>query len=558
MGAWQCPSTDLAVQCGPASFSSTALRHWLAQGCTTFPPIRQGFAALLSQPDGSAVLAVSNRWEISVLYAETPAGWVIGTHPRDVIEALPTPPPLSLEALADLVALHDEPDTTVFTGVRRVPLGHLVRFAPGTDPVVERWFRPDTDEDHSIGPAEAPALMRAAVRDAVAASLPDAGPIAATLSGGLDSSMVVSTAAAALRGSGRRIAAYTHVPLPGTPDPSAVYEADDGPYARATAAHVGGIDLHELVNTARELPLDTTQAAIEASWQPPFNPINLTWIVGALDGAASVGSPVLLTGSSGNATFSRERDGIVRELAAQHRWRAIVADIRAQHRAGIPRSFTLRTTARDVTPERVLAQWHRLRRRVDLDALVPSQHDLPFRDELISDAARAELPSMSAGFRPRRRDFLDFVRWDGFRLGWVQNLTPDVWWSDPLSDPEVVALALRLPEEAWLAGGRDRGLAREALAGQVPDVVRLRHAHGAQGADTGTITRPHVDRYRAVLERIRSSTTASTVIDTDRLEASLGAPFHDPRTVLQWQGVYGRAFGLGQFICWYEDEVLSR
>lgn len=522
-------------------------------------PIRQGFAVFLSRPDGTAVLAVGTRWEISVLYAATSAGVVIGTHPRDVIEALPAPPELDVAKLADLVALHDEPDTTVFTGIRRVPLGHLIRFSPGAPPVVERWFRPDTEEDRSIRAAEAPELMRAAVREAVRASLPDTGPVAATLSGGLDSSMVVATAASLLAGSGRRIAAYTHVPIPGTPDPSSLFQADDGPYAAATAAHVGGIDVTELVNDRRELPLAATDAAIRATWEPPFNPINTGWVAEAVRRAEAAGSPLLLTGSSGNATFSREREGIVAGLAAEHRWLAIAADVRAQHGAGLPWRTALRTTARDVAPERLIRRWRHLRGRdIDLDALAPSQRDLPVRTELLSEAAIEALPTMSVSYRPSRADFVDFVRWDAARIGFAQNLSPTVWWSDPLSDPEVVALALRLPEEAWLAGGRDRGLARAAAAGLVPDVVRLRQTYGAQGADVGMITLPHAATYRELLERIRSSSTACEVIDVDRLEASLLAPFEDPSTAMEWQGVYGRAFAIGQFILWYEDEILRR
>jgi asparagine synthase (glutamine-hydrolysing) len=511
--------------------------------------------ACLLRPDGSAVAAVGSRWETSLLYAESPHGVLLATHPRDLIRALPEPPPLDVAKLADLLALHDAPDTTVWTGVRRVPLGHVLRLEPGREPVVERWFRPDTEQDHSIRVADAPALLRATVRDAVRASLPGDGPVAASLSGGLDSSMVVATAAQLLRGSGRRIAAFTHVPLPGTPDPAASWEASDGPYAAATAAHVGGIDLTELVNTARVQPIEAVDAAIRATWQPPFNPINQGWFNDAFAGAAAAGSPILLTGASGNFTFSRDRGGILRGLAESHRWSAIAREVRARHRTGLPWMTAARTVAREAAPDRAVRLVHRLR-GFDAEAGLPGYRDLPFREEMISDEARAGLAPMARTFRPTRADYVDYAQLDNARIGFVQNLSDDVWWSDPLSDPEVVSLALRLPEEAWLYAGLDRGLARAAADGLLPDRVRLRRTLGAQGADAGAITAGREGDYRDLLDRFRASATASAVIDLDRLERSLGAEFADPAIAIEWQGVFGRAFSFGQFICWYEDEVL--
>ncbi|GAB4012721.1 asparagine synthase-related protein [Nocardioides ultimimeridianus] len=518
--------------------------------------MRQGFVAALLRADGSAVVAVTSRWEISLLYADSPDGLVVGTHPRDLIEALPRPPALDRGKLADLLALHDDPVSTIFSGIRRVPLGHVLHHTPGRPPTVERWFRPETTEDRSIAVTEAPGLMMAAVRDAVQASLPETGPVAATLSGGLDSSTVVATAAGLLRGSGRAISAYTHVPLRGTRDPSPGWEADDGPYAAATARHVGGVDLTELVNDGTT-PLQASEAAIRATWQPPFNPINQGWFNEAFARAEAAGSPILLTGASGNLTFSRDRGGILRELAARHRWRAIAGDLRARHGAGTPWRSAVRSVLREAAPDAALRRYWRLR-GIDPEGTLPGYRDLPFREELISEEARAGLAPMSRVFRPTRADYVQLALLDNARIGFVQNMSESVWWSDPLSDPAVVSLALRLPEEAWLAGGLDRGLARTATAGLLPDRVRLRRTLGAQGADAGVVTRGEAGRYRDLLDRIRASPTACEVIDTYRLERSLGAEFANPAGAIEWQGVFGRAFAFGQFICWYDDEVLSR
>ena len=151
---------------------------------------------------------------------------------------------------------------------------------------------------------------------------------------------------------------------------------------------------------------------------------------------------------------------------------------------------------------------------------------------------------------------MDFALTDESRIGAAQNLSPTVWWSDPLSDPEVVELALRLPEEAWIASGWDRGLARSAAEGVVPDAIRCRRTCGAQAADVALWVEGAEPAYRALLERLRASPSAPLFIDLDALERGLGRGLTDPATAQLWQSVYGRAFSLGAVAVWYEDEVL--
>lgn len=483
---------------------------------------------------------------------------MLATHPRDLVRGLRRPPALDIQKLVDLVALHDEPDTTVFAGVRRVPLGHLLESRPGRPPTVRRWFAPTTAVDRSISAAEAPLAMREAVRGAVAASLPAHGDVGATLSGGLDSGMVVASAAGLLGGE-RSIHAMTHVPLPGTPSPGGSWDADDGPYAEEVARHLPGVSWAPVVNTDRVPPLDSCHWALDRAWYPTFNPANQEWCNRIVRDAEARRLALLLTGASGNATFSREGEGIVRELLLRGRVDALVRQVRrrAADRGLLPAA---RSVVRETLPRRVLA-WRRdqRRRRAGLAAApMPDVVDLPVVADALSDAARAGLALLDEELPPvGRRVWLDFALLDTSRHGFPQNLSETVWWSDPLSDPEVVALALRLPEEAWLAGGRDRGLAREAAAGLLPDSVRLRATYGAQSADVDQWVVDQEPAYRDLVERFRDSPSVPRFLDVDRLSAAVGPALVDPATASTWQDVHGRAFALGQFAVWYEDEVLG-
>ncbi|MCL2614524.1 MAG: asparagine synthase-related protein [Nocardioidaceae bacterium] len=553
VGSWSSHEAGLAVLTGPGPASASLIRAWLDGACHGGAPVRQGFVAVLSRPDGSGVIASGSRWEQSALYAADGPRLLVGTHPRDLIEALPAPPPLSVAKLVDLLALYDAPDTTVHDGIRRVPLGHALLVGADGTQSLHRWFDPSVAEDRGIRVADAPALLREAVAEAVAASLPEAdGPVAAAVSGGLDSSMVVASAARH-----RAITGLTHVPLPGTPDPHPGWDASDASYVAALASHVGRLSVRELVNDQRVHPLDACDQAVRRTWHPVFNPGNQAWVNQLVHAAEELGSPVLLTGASGNATYSRDRAGIVRELVVRRRAGALAREVRARAAADGGWAGALRSVGREAAPPALLARTRRLRGITSGDA-APGADELPYLVARISDAARAELAELADDHVPDRAEWTRFALMDSSRIGSVQSLSPAVWWSDPLSDPGVIATALRLPEEAWLAGGRSRGLARAASAGLVPDVIRLRRTHGAQAADTATVVAGTEHRYRELLERFRASATVPAFVDLDRLEASLGEEFRDPTTALEWQGVYGRAFAVGQFAVWYEDEVLGR
>jgi hypothetical protein len=212
---------------------------------------------------------------------------------------------------------------------------------------------------------------------------------------------------------------------------------------------------------------------------------------------------------------------------------------------------------RDTLPDRVL-RWRYDRRWRRIGGGPGVYASMPARFEALSDAARDEHAELVAGVGfPGRRDWIRFVMSDFSRIGLGQCMSDAVWWSDPLSDPELVALALRLPEEAWLAGGRDRGLAREAAVGLLPDVVRLRPTYGSQAADAAQWVVGQEPAYRALLERFRASPSVGEFLDLDALDAAVGPELTDPETASTWQDIYGRAFSLGQFAVWYEDEVLT-
>ena len=541
---------------GPADAEQTC--RWLEQGCRTAVPTRQGFVAVLTQADGSVLAATSSRSEIALYYCVDVTGLHWSSTISGLVRQLPAPPPLDVGKLADLMALYDEPDRTALRGVHRLPIGHRLTWRPGWPSArTERWFSPSTEEDRSIRPRDAPGLMREAIRGAVDASLPSSGPVAATLSGGLDSSMVVGTAASVLAGSGRTVHALTHVPLPGTADLASTWEADDGPYARRMAEEVDGLQWHPLVHHDRTSPLTTLAQLFPESCSPVLNPANMVWLSAAAGRAAQLGSPLLLTGASGNAPFSRDRDGLVRQLVTRGRLHRLPAEVLRRRLAGVRAHRAARSVLADAVGERTRALVRRHLLRIAPPRSYPSFSErMPIRPESLSDAARDRMTALEGMSYLSQEDWIGFVLGDGS----LATLPPPhgIWWSDPLSDPEVVSLALRLPLEAWLQGGLDRGLARVAAEGLVPDHIRLRTTRGAQSADAGQWLAGREQEYRDLLDRLSASPAASSFLDVERISRQLDRGLPSGREAVEWEETTGRALGLGLFAAWYEDEVLVR
>jgi asparagine synthase (glutamine-hydrolysing) len=119
------------------------------------------------------------------------------------------------------------PPLTMFEGIHRLPAGHRLEWVEGTL-AVESWWRPDFTSEDRRSDAEWITELEARVDRAVARHLESDVPVGAMLSGGLDSSAVVSSMA---RARGPDFATF----CVGTE----VASLDERPFAREVADHVG-------------------------------------------------------------------------------------------------------------------------------------------------------------------------------------------------------------------------------------------------------------------------------------------------------------------------------
>jgi asparagine synthase (glutamine-hydrolysing) len=421
--------------------------------------------------------------------------------------------PLNLPAVGQMIAPMIEPGSTPYANIRSLVGGHQLIWERG-NLSLRRWWQPDTTiriryRDSRDYVSHAREIFERAVRDC----LRSVGGIAATLSGGLDSTLVSATAARELKHDGRCITAYTSIPEPGLP--CAVrpgWESDDSPYARAVVTAHDNMQ-HVAVTPGGLCPLDILPAIHEYSRTPVRNQANHLWMGHISKMAAQSGARVLLTGAMGNATISASGEGAVRGLLGQLRLRA---------------AFDL---ASSYIHDCAGAGW----RRLVADLLGPQLAALMSR--LLGREAMIERPGaqfFSAAFRAARGQFPHLPRVGGRRGAvrfaliprgafWAADPIPQwgIEWRDPTADRRLMECLLSFPLEAFVVEGHNRGLARAVGEGLVPDIVRFRRTQGAQVPETAAIIARHAPRYRAALERLAATADFAALVDIDRLRSSL-------------------------------------
>lgn len=540
----------MAAVVGPGPADGRSLMRWLKRGCPDPAPQRQGFAAVLFRPNGHATAAVSARNEVA-LYFRYADGHLMGSSSlRGLVARLPQAPALDLQKLTDLCFEYDDPQRMWFIGVDRLPPSHVADFYPGRPPRIRRWFDPPVVPIGERPRDNAPDLMREAVHEAVEASLPVSGDVAASLSGGLDSTMVAATAASILSPQGRAVHGFTHVPRPGTESGRPGWIASDEDTVRDLTNLTAGLTYEPVVSAPVWNVVDALLEQFPLTLAPHRNFGNADWLLEIRRRVDRAGFALTLGGQSGNLGFSWKGIAGVDELLRHRKplsaYRLAkqesgsVAGLKATMLAGFPRTAD---RWRNFKTGRSVEYWQW---RDGLQAS-PSSEALEAWERLIT-----------------ARDFGRQPYWRHLLLSSAsvrsvaQPPASISWRSDPLSDPELVRLVLGIHPGAWSAGNRDRSVAREAMRGVVPDSVRLRTDRGMQGADGHR--RSHLDStgLDAAFDMIDGSTMAGEFVDVDLLRAAAEHSRGKGQSAYaEWASGPGRLLGYALFAAWWDGFAAS-
>ncbi|NCC94829.1 MAG: asparagine synthase, partial [Opitutae bacterium] len=329
-------------------------------------------------------------------------------------------------------------------------------------------------------------------------------PIGVTLSGGLDSGSVTALAARALGEKGQRLTAFTAVPIYDTSQTVGPKRfGDETHFASLTAAHWPNVD-HHLLSSAHITPIQGIRRNLAVMPEPAHAASNYFWITDLLDQAQAHGVGTLLTGQGGNATVSWTGAPALRS-----RWAAF------QHggmKEGVRRNLPLWAL-------RPLLAW-RMQRQQWSGASIRA--DFAQRIQLVQRRAAAigsDITLQESWHGPRDKRCAT-IKPEGSRIG-------DLWarWSaiaglevrDPTLDKRVMAYTLAVPDPIFDSpDGANRWMMRAAMAGLLPDEVRLNRKRGRQSADLAGRLLASRDEVEAALATVDAA-PANAYVDVAKM-----------------------------------------
>ena len=332
-------------------------------------------------------------------------------------------------------------------------------------------------------------------------------PVGVTLSGGLDSGSVTALAARALHQQGKRLPAFTSVPIYDVSNTvSAMRFGDETKFAQETASFHPNID-HYLLDSATISPIEGVRRILAIRNEPGHAGANFYWIADMLQTAKEQGVGTLLTGQGGNATISwTGAPDLITPLARfnHHGWKA-----------GIKQFLPL-FIIRAIRHRRLLANnWVN-------SAIQPEFASRLNLAERLSAAIGTDI-SLPESYRHPRDMRYDIIKpghsimgtiWAEIGAGFGMEVR------DPTIDKRVLSYTIAVPDAFFLAAdGGDRQLIRAAMRGLLPDKVRLNPKRGRQAADLGQRLANSGDEVERVLAEV-SRSGATSYIDLGKLEAA--------------------------------------
>lgn len=436
--------------------------------------------------------------------------------------------------------------TTPYQDVHHLPFGMTAVWQPGsTTPRINEWFGPRTMPDPSLRGPDVESTYIATFDDVIDELTDPGRPIAATLSGGLDSSFVV---ASLVRNAtpDNPVHCYTHSPHPDAGlTPVGNWDPDDHEFALAMqCAYPDRVVVHRVINEALTDPLDFIIEASLAGWVPNFN-TNGMWMRAMSDDAAERGAAVLFHGTNGNSAFSYDHPYAARHYLRRRELRSAAQLLGPDARQG--RSW--------LSNIRVQAPALGGYRRRQSDGPLPSYLAAVGLGHLAQDAPLT-FPSVASADR------------DGY-LSWLTRAhrrevgpSPLAWritHIDPFATRRICELAASIEPGLWRRGSLPRGFARNLGADRVPDQIRLRTRRGSQSADLWYATRNFRDRYLDEIDLLPTTPYLGGWVDHRALRREVATwPWSDATRPPGWslKGLH-HVLGLAGFIRGTAERLLG-
>jgi asparagine synthase (glutamine-hydrolysing) len=454
---------ELPADTPPEEVLAAGWRRW---GRGLPPRMRGDFALLIWDHEHAEGLLARDQLGVRSLFLHDAGGGLcFASEIRHLLALLPRRPAPDPVGVAHWLTMGQRPGSaTLYAGIRRLNPGALLQLDRG-GVREEPYWAPRFSEPLSESEPQLAARVRGALDRAVARRIAVDGLTGVLMSGGLDSASVAAVAATQAPG---RVCAYSAVfpEHPAVDESALIQELRD-------SLDLGGVTAEVRAGGMLASALESIEA-----WEMPLLSWGDFWALPLLRAAAAEGVAVTLGGDGGDELFGARTSLLADRLRAGHPLQAVAL---AHELPGAGNRPARRDVARIVAGTAVAGalpyRLHRLARR-------------PF--------ARRGAPGW---LRPQAaRDLLDSED----PLAWKRMDGPR-WWAEvahgltrgveeigvfehqrqraasaglearhPLFDLDLVELCLRQPPLATFDRHRNRPVLRAAMAGLLPDAVRLR------------------------------------------------------------------------------------
>ncbi|WP_338542713.1 asparagine synthase-related protein [Paenibacillus tundrae] len=424
-------------------------------------------------------------------------------------------------------AMHGAADIqlTAYRGVRQLPPAHTLLFRDGKIELNQyhRWDEVEPLRLKSDG--EYVEAFRDVFAQAVSTRLRTHRQVAAALSGGLDSGAVVGFASGTLRSQGKKLNAYSYVPVSDFKDytPKTLL-ADERPFIRSTVNHVGNISENYLDFEGRS-PFSEVDTWLEMMEMPYKFFENSFWIRGFYEKASEQDAGVLLTGARGNFTISwGPALEYYASLMRSGRWVRLFKEMKQySERTGMKFSRIARITAQKAYPERFQSSRsggipHATNQLIHPE-FAQKTGVLDRLGSLVVLQGGAQADALKV--RAEKFNNLAIASKNG-AMATKCSLRYRAWERDPTSDARVIQFCLSVPIEQYVNQGTDRSLIRRATSPELPDNVRLnQRVRGVQPADWLHRMIPDWGAFTSEIRALCSDSRVAGILNTDRIYAAL-------------------------------------
>jgi len=423
-----------------------------------------------------------------------------------------------------------DPELTLYKNIYLLPAGHTLAVRPGR--VVKRvyWQVKRQPELQLKSDGDYEEAFREVFGEAIRCRLRSIRPVGVMMSGGLDSTSVACMAARELSGSGRRLQAFSAVPMRGYRDwLPAGRLADETPYIEAVREYSGNIDVTYCRAEGKHC-LSETDRLLRILEQPYKIFANLFWIDDILATARECNRGVVLCGSAGNVTISwGDVSPYLLSLFRSGQWSRLLHEswgIARNSRRPFRKLWELSGV---LLPENI---------RKGVKKLKDRNWSKSLRDLTAINPHFARRFSVRERFRRFGYDPLFIKRLDSFEarenclrpdffshLGVLTtklSLAHGVALRDPTMDKRVIEFCLRVPDNQYVRNGRGRFLLRRAMAGILPDKVRENgKERGQQSADLAQRLQSCWPQWAAEIKTIGLRADEREYLDVNKIQERL-------------------------------------